>query len=191
MNDVQQKQMERINRSIDRIAHQIDDVLNFVKRQPIVPSKTKLSDIAAESMDSLKIPDGIKLIFPKNDVELLCDVKQCSIALNNLILNAIQAIDGVGTIEITVKENNDEIVIQIKDSGKGIPEEDLDKIFEPLFTTKQTGTGLGLSSVKSIVESHGGIISVTSAPTIFTIRFPKPDLYLRLHSDALMPRIKK
>ena len=65
------------------------------------------------------------------------------------------------------------LIIQVKDSGKGIPKEDLDKIFEPLFTTKQIGTGLGLASVKSIIGYHGGVISVTSPPTIFTITLPK------------------
>ena len=132
-----------------------------------------MSEIITESMDSIVIPDSIKMVLPKNDVELLCDKRQFSAAMNNLILNGIQAIDGAGTIGITVEENNDGIVIQVKDSGKGIPKEDMDKIFDPLFTTKMQGTGLGLVSVKSIIEKHGGIISVTSLPTIFTITLPK------------------
>jgi len=90
-----------------------------------------------------------------------------------LILNGVQAIVHTGTIEITVEENNDGIIIQIMDSGEGIPKENIDSLFEPLFTTKQQGTGLGLASVKSIVEAHGGIISVSSPPTVFTITLPK------------------
>ncbi len=81
--------------------------------------------------------------------------------------------DNVGTIEIILIEKNNEIIIQISDSGNGISDDNLDKIFDPLFTTKQHGTGLGLVSVKSIIESHGGIILVTMNPTIFTITFPK------------------
>ena len=76
-------------------------------------------------------------------------------------------------MKITLKENSNHIVIEIKDSGDGIPHEIIDNIFEPLFTTKQQGTGLGLASVKSIIESHNGTISVTSQPTIFTITLPK------------------
>ena len=83
----------------------------------------------------------------------------------------LQAITDSGTIEITVEENDDGITIQVKDSGMGIHEKNIEKLFEPLFTTKQQGTGLGLASVKSIIESHGGIISATSPPTIFTIPF--------------------
>jgi len=113
------------------------------------------------------------LILPKNDVEIYCDKRQCATVMNNLILNSYQSIDNAGTIEITVEETDDGVVIQVKDSGSGISKENLDDVFEPLFTTKQTGTGLGLASVKSIVESHGGIISVTSPPTVFTITLPK------------------
>jgi len=88
-------------------------------------------------------------------------------------LNSIQAISDKGEIEITIEENIGEIIIQVKDSGEGIAKDDLEKIFEPLYTTKLQGTGLGLISVKSIIELHGGLISVSSPPTIFTITLPK------------------
>ena len=169
----QQDIMEKIDRSIDRITHQVNDVLDFVREQPITLNNNKMSEIISESLDSVPIPENIKLILPKNNVEVYCDEKQFATVFNNLILNGIQAIVHAGTIEITVEENNDGIIIQVKDSGRGIPNQNLDSIFEPLFTTKQQGTGLGLASVKSVVESHGGVISVTSPPTIFTITLPK------------------
>lgn len=93
--------------------------------------------------------------------------------MNNLILNGIQSIKEKGTIEISVEENESAVIIRIKDSGTGITQEHLEHIFEPLFTTKQQGTGLGLAGVKSIIEAHGGTISVTSPPTVFTITMPK------------------
>jgi len=171
--DTKQSHFDKIERSINRMVHQVDTVLNFVKEQPLTLTKTKTSEIISESLDSLDIPDAIQLILPENDVDITCDKEQLEIALNNLVLNSIQAIVGSGTIEISVEENNDRIVIQVEDSGKGIPKEELDAIFEPLFTTKQQGTGLGLSSVKSIIKAHGGTISVTSPPTIFRIELPK------------------
>ena len=170
--EMQVKQFEKIERSITRMTHQVDGVLDFVRRRPLEFTKTLFSEIIRESMDSLIIPNNVKILLPKNDIRIRCDKKQFSIALNNLILNSIQAIDGTGTIELSVEENNNKIVIQVKDSGKGISKEDMNKIFEPLFTTKQQGTGLGLAGVNFIVDSHKGIISVTSPPTIFTITLP-------------------
>ena len=165
--------MDKVERSIDRITHQVDDVLDFVRERPITLNNHTMSEIISESLDSLPIPENIKLILPKNNVEVYCDEKQFAIVFNNLILNGVQAIVHTGTIEITVEENNDGIIIQIIDSGEGIPKQNIDSLFEPLFTTKQQGTGLGLASVKSIVEAHGGIISVSSPPTVFTITLPK------------------
>ena len=171
--DIKQMQFDRVERSIDRMTHQMDNVLNFIKEQPLTLNKTKMSEVISESLDSLTIPSEIKLILPENDIELFCDKIQLAVSLNNIILNGIQAIVGLGTIEISVEENNAWIVIKVKDSGDGITKEELEIIFDPLFTTKQKGTGLGLASVKSIIGTHGGTISVTSHPTIFTITLPK------------------
>ncbi|MGB6464394.1 MAG: ATP-binding protein [Nitrosotalea sp.] len=63
--------------------------------------------------------------------------------------------------------------VEFEDSGDGISKENISKIFEPLFTTKQNGTGLGLSSVRAIIESHGVSISIKSPPTVFTILLPQ------------------
>ncbi len=147
--------------------------MNFVKEQPITFERIKFSHIISESLDSIKIPYDVKLILPKKDISILCDKRQFAVVLNNLILNGIQAIDGKGLIAIEIRENNDEVILEIEDSGKGIPKEFLSKIFEPLFTTKMRCTGLGLASVKSIINSHKGSISVTSSPTTFKIILPK------------------
>jgi signal transduction histidine kinase len=171
--DIKQKQLDRAERSIERITHQIEDVLNFVREQPLNLEEILFSKLLSESMDSIKIPDNVKIKIPLNDVLLFCDKKQFLIALNNLILNGIQAMDNVGTMEIILIEKNNEFIIQISDSGNNLSNDHLEKIFEPLFTTKQHGTGLGLVSVKSIIESHGGTILVTINPTIFTITLPK------------------
>ena len=78
-----------------------------------------------------------------------------------------------GTIEIKMSEKNNLAILKFIDSGDGISDENMSKIFEPLFTTKQKGTGLGLASCKNIIEQHHGEITVENNPTTFTITLPK------------------
>ena len=95
----------------------------------------------------------------------------------NLLINAGQAIEGPGVIQISTRQQNGNVVIRISDTGKGIPAEHLDKIFEPGFTTKGVGvgTGLGLAITWNIVKAHGGTIQVESTGgqgSVFTITLP-------------------
>jgi signal transduction histidine kinase len=92
--------------------------------------------------------------------------------LSNLINNAVQAVDGQGEVNVTTSTDSKFLTIKISDSGPGIPEKNMSKIFEPMFTTKTTGTGLGLVICKSIVEQHGGTISISNKPTTFTVTLP-------------------
>ncbi len=97
-----------------------------------------------------------------------------SIVFSNLISNAIQSFDiNSGKVTILITDIDDQVTCEIIDSGPGIPEDKIDKVFEPLFTTKQTGTGLGLASCQSIMKQHNGTISVHNNPTTFTITLPK------------------
>lgn len=173
LDETKQKQFDKIERAIFRMTHQLTDVLDFINEKPLKFERIKFSHIISETLDSLQIPHDIKFILPKNDLKILCDKIQFAVVMNNLILNAIQSIGGKGLIAIGLEEKHDKIIIEIEDSGNGISEKDLPHVFEPMYTTKQSGTGLGLVSVKSIVESHRGTISVTSPPTKFKITLPK------------------
>jgi len=168
-----QKQFDKVERSIARMAHQIDEVLDYVKEKPLHLMDIHFSEILNDTLDSFKIPIGIKLIVPKHDVIINCDSRQLVIVFSNLILNAIHALNGRGLIVIGLEENNDNVIIEIEDSGTGISKKDLHHVFDPMFTTKQQGTGLGLVSVKSIISAHNDTISVSSPPTIFRIKLPK------------------
>ncbi|MGY5150294.1 MAG: sensor histidine kinase, partial [Candidatus Nitrosopumilus sp. bin_68KS] len=170
---IDQKHFDRVERAISRISHQIEDVLGYIRNEPMQIGKTLISEIIADALDSINLPDRIYFEISKNDFEFYCDKKRLAVALTNLIINGIQAIDGKGEIKIDCEETESDVVISIQDSGKGIPSDMKEHIFEPLFTTKQQGTGLGLASVASIVRGHNGIITVTSSPTIFTITLPK------------------
>jgi len=169
-----EKAMQRMDRAIFRMSHQIDDVLNFVRTTPLNLSEKRIKDIINESIDSLEIPNNIKFKMIDSDFTILCDAKKLEIVFTNIILNAIQAIGKAeGRIDIKSQNIDDSIKIEISDSGPKIPSEILNKVFEPLFTTKEKGTGLGLSSCKNIIEQHGGTISAHNNPTTFTIVLPK------------------
>ncbi len=153
---------KRIQRAVDRISYQIDDVLNFVKPRVISLQLTSLNVILNSVINRLKVPNTVQVILPKNDVEVVVDVVNLEIAFVNLITNALQAMDNIGQITIESHQDDIKTTIKVSDTGPGIPAEILPQIFEPLFTTKQTGTGLGLVSCKTIIEQHGGTIGVES-----------------------------
>ena|SRR5208282_1161334 len=82
----------------------------------------------------------------------------------NLLLNGIQAISGTGRVEVTTVREQNQAIVEVADTGRGIPADALAKIFKPFFTTRSEGTGLGLSLANGIVQSHGGKIEVSSTP---------------------------
>jgi len=173
-NELINKEIQRMNKAIKRIVHQVDQVLNFVKITPFNVKKNQLLEILNSSLESITITKNITLIIPKNDYTIVCDEMKLGVVFYNLILNAVQAIDSDnGTITIRISEEQNNIKLEFENSGLGIDEENFEKIFEPLFTTKMEGTGLGLSSCKTIIQEHRGTISVSSNPVIFTILLPK------------------
>lgn len=121
----------------------------------------------------MEIPRNVKIDLQDSDIEIKCDSRKMESVFINLILNAIQAIDkNQGKITIRARKEGDFVAIDFEDTGPGIPEKIIDDIFDPLVTTKERGTGLGLSSCKNIIEQHGGSISAKNNPTIFTVKLP-------------------
>jgi signal transduction histidine kinase len=93
----------------------------------------------------------------------------------NLIINASEAMPDGGTLDITARALGEEIELTFADSGSGLAPETLDRIFQPFYTTKEEGTGLGLSTSYSIIEQHGGTIAAANGPdggALFTISLP-------------------
>src|SRR5579885_2143337 len=159
-----------------RINHQINQVLGFVKTRPLNKKLVSISNILADSIKNIKVPKNISIILPENDSSLMADRIQMAVAFTNILSNAIEEIgENEGRITIRTSHEKNNLVIEFEDSGDGISKENISKVFDPLFTTKLTGTGLGLSSVRTIIESHGGTISVKSSPTVFTIVLPQDD----------------
>jgi signal transduction histidine kinase len=168
-----QDHFTRMENSIQRMSHQIDDVLNFVRSTPLNKQIHSLKDLITKSLVDLEIPNSLEISLPQNDEKIECDKQKLRTVFSNIILNAIQATEGKGTILVKIIGFTKFVNIEITDSGSGIPSEILPNIFDPLVTTKQQGTGLGLSTCKNIVEQHGGTISVKNNPTTFTITLPR------------------
>jgi PAS domain S-box-containing protein len=124
-----------------------------------------------------QLKHGIEVLRHYDDIPAIpCYADELNQVWTNLIHNAVQAMNNQGTLQIAVFQQNSEVVVQITDSGGGIPPEIHDKIFEPFFTTKPIGegSGLGLDIVDKIIQKHHGEIAVDSRPgqTTFSIRLP-------------------
>lgn len=162
-----------IDNASSRLVFQLDDVLNFVRRSPLNRNEFSASAILESAIEEIVIPDQITIHRPTNDVSLSCDGEKIQAVFTNLIMNSIQAMDNCGNVIIRFEASQDDVTILVQDSGPGIKNEVIDKIFEPLFTTKSRGTGLGLPAVKMIIQQHQGTITVSNNPTTFTIVLPK------------------
>ncbi|AJW71474.1 sensor histidine kinase [Nitrosopumilus adriaticus] len=174
-----QEYFDMMQHSVERMNHQIDEVLGFIKKHPPKRENVKFSEIISNSLKSFQFPKNIKISVSENDGILWCDKNQIQNVIVNLISNSIHAIGKKeGKIIINFQEEQKFDKITVEDNGEGIPDDSLEAIFEPLFTTKQTGTGLGLVSCKNTVEAHNGEISAKNLPTgvIFTILLPKADV---------------
>ena len=166
------KRINMIKKASDRMSRQINDVLDFVRTRPLQLEKKSLIEILESSL-KLTSSELVKITKPDTDVSIICDGRQLEIVFSNILMNAIQAMENSGEIKIRFIENEEDISIEIEESGPGIPEDKIEQIFDPLFTTKSRCTGLGLVSCKNIVEQHYGTITVRNNPTTFEIKLRK------------------
>lgn len=176
-NDIIRKHLDIIEENILRTNNIISELLGFSKTGTLFLAQTDINSDIVTVLSSVEIPESITVETVLNETlpTVSVDVDQIRRAILNLILNAIQSMPEGGTLKIQTAQEKGAIHITIQDSGQGIPEENLDKIFEPLFTTKPKGIGLGLVVVKNIVERHQGSIQVQSEVgkgTTFTILLP-------------------
>lgn len=143
---------------------QKDETLNLIKI-------TKLAlDIFKE--------ENVYFISEEDEIVVKMDRAQLIRVVTNLVKNAVQSVEEISNPKVTVNVFSKEktAIIVVSDNGVGILQKDKERIFEPKFTTKSSGMGLGLAMVKSIIENYGGKISFTSKPgigSVFTVEFPK------------------
>jgi signal transduction histidine kinase len=119
-----------------------------------------------DAIANAEVPETVNVIRNITEQEVLvnADPEQLKMAFKNIVKNAIQAMDGKGTLEVTVGKIDDQVEVSFTDTGLGIASENLHKIFQPLFSTKAKGLGFGLSISKMIIDKHSGTIQAKSEP---------------------------
>lgn len=167
---------------VERLNRVISELLEIARPSDIKPKETDITRLLASSLRLIRQEaeaEGvqIKTMVPDGIAPLRLDPDRITQALINLYINAVHAMPGGGTLTISAADTATGIAITVADTGTGIPEEKMSKIFDPYYTTKNTGTGLGLAVVQKVVEAHGGSVDVKSDAgrgTMFTITLPRP-----------------
>lgn len=163
-----------------RLENNLKDFLDFNRLPSPKFEWVRLNDVL-DSIVRLLRPDAqlknakIDTHFQKNLPLVRIDVSQFNLAVSNLIINSIQAVNEKGEIHIYTRSSRKNVFVIIKDNGVGIPKDIIPKIFDFMFSTKPTGSGLGLSIAKKIISDHQGDISVESElnrGSTFRIRIP-------------------
>src|SRR5690606_27760235 len=123
-----------------------------------------LQETLAAAIDRITLKKiDLNLIFPDEDIFVLADKTKLRIALLNIIINAVEAMEtGKGKLEIKIFAEKELPVVSIKDNGCGISEENISRLFEPYFTAKRNGMGLGLATTLNILQSHKADVEVLS-----------------------------
>lgn len=187
-NEAQRAQYRHILTTIKdelaRLNRLVSDFLSYGR-----PAKLKLRELDAVSLveevrdlvNAKAEEQGVKIAIEANghdagQTRLNADPEQLKTCFSNLMINAIQAMPGGGELDVSLYPNDDQLEIEFTDTGTGILPESLEQIFEPYYSTKETGIGLGLPLTKKIIEEHGGRIEVESEVglgTTFTVVLPR------------------
>lgn len=163
-----------------RVKRIVSDLLEFAREKPPELKKITLSGVIHDVLNQIKGSGEISdikfdLKLPEK-LEVNADRHLLEQVFINLLTNAVDAMDGKGNLAVEAKPSDDTVKITVSDTGKGIAAEDIKRIFDPFYTTKEKGTGLGLAIVYSIIEKHNGKIKVESKinkGTTFTITLPR------------------
>ncbi len=174
---------ERVKKHLDRIGDQvrlssdiISGLLDMVRDRPLPVDRVALSALAGAAAESVPRPEGVSLtVDATGGLEVLGDATQLRQALVNLVLNAVQAVSPRGDVRVAARREAAVVVVDVEDTGPGVAESVRDRLFEPLITTKDHGSGLGLALVKRVAERHGGSVGHEPRPgggARFSLRLP-------------------
>lgn len=166
-----------IVRNSERINNLVSDLLNSTRVTELKFADVNVNDIVNESLAMALDRIELKQIKVVKDFEMdMCtipvDVQKIQLAFLNIIVNAIEAMESQGILTIKTANEKEKCVVRISDNGIGMNKAEMDKLFEPYFTTKEKGNGLGLANSQNIILGHNGTISAISEPgvgTTFTV----------------------
>ncbi len=156
----------------------IQSLLNLSRMEKPKAEQINLAGLISETLAGAKIPETVEVIqkIPETEIFVAVEAEQIRMALKNFIQNAVQAMNDSGVLTITAQPLESGMTeIAVADTGSGIAPEYLEKVFEPLFSTKTHGIGFGLSIARMIVENHGGMIRAESESgqgSVFTFSLP-------------------
>lgn len=157
-----------VNEEIARLSELVTEFLDFARPTVLAVDESDLSEIARRVVE-LEAPAaserGVRLtLIAPTPVELAIDSAKVTQVVLNLVHNAVESIVDGGEVTVAVRPDGAGGVLIIRDTGRGIPDDVMSRIFEPFFSTKATGTGLGMAIVHSLVTQHGGTIDVRNLP---------------------------
>jgi two-component system, NtrC family, sensor histidine kinase HydH len=161
-----------VDKIVDTIKHlnsRVEQIMGFARPVSLTLVSGNLTQLVNDVLELVR-PQltannvEVRLSLDQQPAYAMLDQSSLRGALMNLMLNAIEAMKEGGTLSITIEHNSESLKLEIADTGHGINEEEAKKIFEPFYTTKEQGLGLGMPYAKKIIEQHGGTISLNSRP---------------------------
>ena len=171
------KHLDMLENQVDACDKIINDLLDFSRPGRSNIGEVDINQVVQELVKTIGAPENVEVStsLAADPAKVMADSGQLERVFSNLISNAIQAMPGGGRLSLSTSRNGGFVKVKVADTGVGIPPENLDKVFEPLFTTRAKGTGLGLAIARALAERQGGIIEVESQVgkgTTFTVRLP-------------------
>ena len=174
--DKSREYLKMIRKEVVNMDSIVEDIMGFAAKKSVSFKETDLRNVVEEALALIDVPELVRITKNFETTSLvMIDVKQLEHAVVNIANNSIMAMKGNGILSFWIGAEGDEVCIKISDTGGGIPEEYRELIFEPLYSTKPKGTGLGLPIAKMMVESQNGTITLEShlgVGSTFTIRIP-------------------
>ena len=171
--------IDDIQARIDALNQMVQDLLLFARPNPPTMAPTAVTTLLSGTASLLQRDPAwadVEIVLPDEGPTLRLDASQLQVAIFNLLLNAAQAMNGRGRVEVTVETTDEWCRIAVRDSGPGFDAAARDRMFEPFFTTKHRGSGLGLATARRVVEMHHGTLTAErgdGGAAVMLIRLPR------------------